>query len=371
MSNPSLVLPAYGDACLTSVIPTLLGAASRTTAEEMTWIPGTLDLKLPTVLLVLDGLGWNQLEARRQLAPTMASMSSTRITSTAPSTTATALTSITTGLTPGEHGIVGYRMHMGDSVMNTLRWGNETGDCRRKFPPHIVQSCPPFMGMRVPVVSRAEFESTGFTEAHLRGVQHEGWRAASSIPLIIGDLLRRGETFVYAYYDGVDKIAHERGFGDFYDAELRVTDELVAQVISAMPNGTQLVVTADHGQVHVGGDTIILDPSLAAMFVVQSGEGRFRWLHAARGARASLEEQCRDLYGDVAWVVSRQQVLDEKWFGSRVTTDTERRLGDVALVARGPVSFEDPADSGPFELVCRHGSLTPDEMYVPFLVAQR
>ena len=43
---------------------------------------------------------------------------------------------------------------------------------------------------------------------------------------------------------------------------------------------------------------------------------------------------------------------------------------NVALVARDAVSFEDPADSGPFALVCRHGSLTADEMYVPFLVSQ-
>ncbi|MEY4228061.1 MAG: hypothetical protein RLZ84_653, partial [Actinomycetota bacterium] len=48
----------------------------------------------------------------------------------------------------------------------------------------------------------------------------------------------------------------------------------------------------------------------------------------------------------------------------------ERRLGDVALVASSAVSFEDPADSGPFDLVCRHGSLTADEMYVPFLAAE-
>ena len=43
------------------------------------------------------------------------------------------------------------------------------------------------------------------------------------------------------------------------------------------------------------------------------------------------------------------------------------RLGDVALVARAPVSFHDPADSGPFELVCRHGSLTSAEVLVPLL----
>jgi hypothetical protein len=31
------------------------------------------------------------------------------------------------------------------------------------------------------------------------------------------------------------------------------------------------------------------------------------------------------------------------------------------------VSFEDPADGGAFQLVCRHGSLTEAEMRVPLL----
>lgn len=46
------------------------------------------------------------------------------------------------------------------------------------------------------------------------------------------------------------------------------------------------------------------------------------------------------------------------------------RLGDVALVPREPVAFVDPADSGPYELIGRHGSLTAEEMLVP-LIASR
>jgi hypothetical protein len=42
-------------------------------------------------------------------------------------------------------------------------------------------------------------------------------------------------------------------------------------------------------------------------------------------------------------------------------------MGDVALVAHGSVSFDEPLDSGAFDLVCRHGSLTEDEMLVPLL----
>jgi hypothetical protein len=70
-------------------------------------------------------------------------------------------------------------------------------------------------------------------------------------------------------------------------------------------------------------------------------------------------------------VVSREQTVDEGWFGSKVLPDALERLGDVALVAREPVAFDDPADSGPYDLISRHGSVTEDEMLVPLLVARR
>jgi len=181
-------------------------------------MPGVVQGAERIVLLLLDGLGWNQFQSHASLMPTLSQFDGSHITTVAPSTTATALTSLVTGLSPGEHGILGYRMDMGDTVMNVLRWGDDQGDLRRRYPPEIVQTCPPFLGSSVPVISKAELEGSGFTNAHLSGVKAMGWRAASSIPLIVRDALAAGENFVYAYYDGVDKIAHERGFGDYYDA---------------------------------------------------------------------------------------------------------------------------------------------------------
>ena len=66
-------------------------------------------------------------------------------------------------------------------------------------------------------------------------------------------------------------------------------------------------------------------------------------------------------------MVPVEQVVDEGWFGPRVTSAARARLGDVALVAREPVGFDDPADTGAIVLRCRHGSLTAAEVLVPLL----
>ena len=75
-------------------------------------------------------------------------------------------------------------------------------------------------------------------------------------------------------------------------------------------------------------------------------------------------------HSDVDWVVSKEQTLDEGWFGPKVLPAALDRLGDVALVAREPIAFEDVADTGPFVLQGRHGSMTSAEVMVPLLIAR-
>ncbi|MBI4935069.1 MAG: alkaline phosphatase family protein [Actinobacteria bacterium] len=348
------------------IVPALLAPRGATAPG---WMPAAASTATQVVLLVVDGLGWEQLRERTHLAPTLAAMSGGPITSVAPSTTSTALTSITTGLTPGEHGIVGYRMDIAGDVINMLRWWGTHGDARRQVEPRATQPFSPFLGESVPVVSKAELEGSAFTEAHLRGARPMGYRAASSLPVIVGELLRAGDRFVYAYYDGIDKIAHERGFGAFYDAELRTVDRLVHDIVDQLPAGAALLVTADHGQVDVGERIVAPHPDVMSLVRHQSGEGRFRWLHAKPGAAADLLAASRQHHADTSWVHSRAELIESGWFGPVVSPPVAARYGDVALVPHAPISFHDPADSGPFPLVCRHGSLTSAEMRVPLLVA--
>ena len=55
------------------------------------------------------------------------------------------------------------------------------------------------------------------------------------------------------------------------------------------------------------------------------------------------------------------------WFGGPLSDAGRSRLGDVAVIAHQPVAVADPTDPGELTLRCRHGSVTPAEMYVPLL----
>ncbi len=252
-------------------------------------------------------------------------------------------------------------------MLNVLRWRTPSGDARQTVEPAAFQVEPVFGGAGAAVVTRAEFESTGFTLAHLAGTRQFGWRVPSTLPVEVGRLLRAGERFVYAYYDGIDKVAHEHGFGPYFDAELRAVDRLVADVAGELTPGTALVVTADHGQVQVDARSLAIPADVMAHTALVSGEGRFRWLHARPGCHDRLAASAAQAFGDVAWVHTVDELEEGGWFGGRLTDAARGRLGDVAVIAQQLVAFTDPADPGELALRCRHGSVTPEEMFVPLL----
>jgi predicted AlkP superfamily pyrophosphatase or phosphodiesterase len=362
-ANGEYVIPDYGGACITNVVPALLEWA-----VPPPWLPPAAHAADQVVLLVLDGLGWLQMQEHRDDLPVLSSLAGGPITTVAPSTTAAALTSIATGLTPGEHGVVGYRVFLEDDVVNMLRWSMDRGDARVLHPPAVVQPHEAFCGQRPPIVTKAEFSTTGFTQAHLAGARFHGYRVISTMVATVTQLVEAGEPFVYAYYEGVDKVSHEYGLGRFFRAELRSVDQWVGWLLEELPAGTALVITADHGQVETGNKIIEPHPSVLAATSVQSGEGRFRWFHARPGRVGALYDAARTHHDGHAWIRTRDEVLAEGWFGPKVRDELVARLGDVCLVAKGELAFNDPADTGPFKLIGRHGSLTAAEMLVPLLV---
>jgi len=357
------VLPAYDGAWIGAVVPALLDRAD----DAGGLLPAEARDADGVVLLSIDGLGWEMLRAHADLMPTLAGMAGTPITTVAPSTTSAALTSITTGATPAQHGILGYRIRVGGEVLNVLRWqaGEDTPD------PERVQPQLPFHGHPIPTVTKQEFRKSAFSKAHLRGGVFTGWRTNSTMVEHCRQLMMAGHSLVYAYTDGVDKVSHEYGLNDgFLLAELRATEDLVVRLLEALPSSSCLVVIADHGQVQIEpeGHRSLVD--LERLVAVTAGEGRLRTLWARPGASKDLLEMARELHGEVAWVRSRDEAFAEGWFGQGASAEVRGRVGDVILAAREPVIFVDRAMPKEVQMRSHHGSLTAAEMMVPLLAAR-
>ena len=356
------VRPVYDGAGVAGLVPALLGVAPAD------WLPACIEGATTIVLLAIDGLGWGAITDGPAELEELRGLEGGPVPTVVPSTTATALTSLTTGLGPGVHGVIGFRVRIDGSVLNVLTWQSES---RRAPDAMEVQRHAPFLGREVDIVTKAEFRNTSFTDVHLRGARFHGWPALSSLVELCRRLAEQKAPFVYGYYPGVDTVAHAHGLHDgFYAAELRAADRLVGDLLDALPPECALVVTSDHGQVHVGADGWLPLSPIIELVDACSGDGRFRYLHARRGAAPELLAAARSEFDDHAWVLSRDELIDEGWFGPEVSAGTKRRIGDVVLAAKGTVAFVDPALEREARLVSAHGSLTPDEMLVPMLAGR-
>jgi type I phosphodiesterase/nucleotide pyrophosphatase len=355
------VRPDYLGASVHRIIPALLGDADRS------WLPEEARRSNTAVVLLLDGLGWNLLNAHRDLLPEMTSLEGGVIKTVVPSTTPTVLASISTGLAPIEHGLLGFRMRWKHGVLNVLRWQMENGDAPPD--PMKVQPHPAFGGRSVAVVTKSEFRDGGFSRAHLAGAHFEGWVTISMLIERCRRLIQGGREIVFAYYAGIDMIAHLRGLQEsFFTAELSFADWLVGALRDVLPKNCALIVTSDHGQVPLTRDSWIPVDHLEEMIELQAGDARMRHLFAREGAAHALLDAARASLDKHAWVYSREEALDEELFGPvRPSESVEARIGHVILAAREPVGFIDPALPQEVRLRSGHGSLTADEMLVPLL----
>ena len=161
-------------------------------------------------------------------------------------------------------------------------------------------------------------------------------------------------------------VAHEHAFGEHYEAELRACDRLMADLLEALPRGSAVVATSDHGLVDCSEGLVKIDRSVLECSQAESGEARFRWLHARPGRSGDLYEAAADAHSHQAWVHTAAEIVERGWLGPRVTDAARSRLGDVALVARDAWAFSHPDDGAP-RIIGRHGSLTEEEMLVPLL----
>lgn len=355
------VVPDYAGDWLGALLPTLL--AGRAPGGAPAWVARARQ----HVVLLIDGLGWEQYRRFGDALPALAPFTASPITAVVPSTTATALPSLATGVPPATHGMLGDKMRVGGRVLNVLRWTVPSG---APPDPAEVQPVQPFPGGRVAVVSGEAFIGSGFSAAHLRGAPYDGYAAPDQLVARVLDRVRAGTPLVYAYFPDLDRTAHERGFEhDAFGAALAMADAIVGALHAALPSDVALLVTADHGHVTTDpAERVDLAP-LGPMVSAMAGSARFRYLHARPGAVGDLRAAATELVGDRAWVLDRAGLLAAGWLGPAMRPVVAGRLGDVILAARGTATMVDPADLRQAALVTMHGSVTAAEVMIPLLAA--
>ncbi|WP_110205414.1 alkaline phosphatase family protein [Nocardioides daejeonensis] len=370
MTSP-LIEPAYGDRSLSDVVPGIavaLGAAASSASGL------TLPDAQGYVVFLVDGMGEMLLRRYAHAAPFLSSLTGAHGTAGVPSTTATSLTSLATGLTPGEHGLVGYtaRIPGTDRLLNHLSWDH--GVDPLEWQPHETAfSRLASAGVHVTNVNRREFDGSGLTVAGQRGARFVGANKTGERIAEVVAAAGRAPSLTYVYEGDLDWTGHRHGVASSaWLQQLATVDHMCEQLRESLPSSVRLVVVADHGMIDSPKERRIElddDAELRAGVALLGGEARFRHLYLHPGAEADVVATWRERLGERATVLTRGEAIARGWFGP-VEGRVAPRLGDVMVACHDDTAIVSTSRF-PLEnrLVGLHGSLTEDEMRIPILLA--
>lgn len=368
-----LTEPAYGDRSLADVVPSVARALGVPLADHPT------GLELPSapsyVVFLVDGLGAELLARHAHAAPYLASLVEGSVTGTAgvPSTTATSLTSLGTGLPPGAHGLVGYtaRIPGTNRLINHLGWDKHVDPL--EWQPHPTAfGRLARAGVHVTSVNKRDFDGSGLTVASQRGATYVGAdRVGERIAAVVAASAHT-PSLTYVYDSDLDWTGHKFGVASSqWLQQLAMVDAEAEQLREALSPSTRLLVVADHGMIDSPTQARVDVDAVDGMrdgVALLGGEARFRHVYCSAGAVADVVATWREVLGPRATVLAREDAVARGWFGA-VHPGVLPRLGDVMVACHDDTAVMSSRDFA-YEttLVGLHGSLTSAEMSIPILL---
>lgn len=345
----------------------------------------TNSLSLPpaakAVVVLADGLGVSALRARAGHARFIASRltRASIIDGVFPATTAAGIATLTTGVPPGQHGLVGYQVldAARDRIVNQLTGWDEGMQPATWQRAATVFERATDAGIPSFAIGPKRFTASGFTQAVLRGAAYVPAESIADRFAAARRILDTEATaLIYLYVSELDVAAHAHGWeSDRWLAELERLDSELSHFGAELRADEGLLLTADHGVIDVPRTKQVLFdtvPELVDGVRHIGGDPRCVQLYLEPGQEAvtsdTLAAAWRAVEGERAWVFTRTEAVAAGILGE-VADEVLPRIGDVIVAARKGIAYYDSREpnQSPRKMIGQHGSLTDEELRVPLI----
>ena len=327
------------------------------------------------VLILIDGMGQDAIDKYGDQFPIFDELKQVnKLYTNFPSTTATSLSTLGTGVLPGVHGMLGYTVRVPRSdnrLLNALKWDERVDPVMWQKVPTLFERAV-LAGVSVTHVAAKRYEGSGFTQAALRGAKYVGANGVDEMATAVSAALKPQPSFVYTYLNTLDSAGHSDGVGsDKWLNALQQVSEFITKVKQLAPAGTRIWVTSDHGMVNSTEQVILgQDNKLLENVTLIGGEPRARHIYIKEGAASETIAQWQEFFGTKAKVLSKESAIKDGLFGPVVTEDSHDRLGDLIAIANNDLILVDPARvREESSMVGHHGGVTDIEVEIPLLLA--
>ncbi|NPV84545.1 MAG: alkaline phosphatase family protein [Anaerolineae bacterium] len=355
-------------------------------------------------LVVVDGLGYDLLQRFRQArawgligAAEKERMFSRALifplTSIVPSTTANALTTLWTGASPAEHGIIGYELWLKEYGIVTnminfspasfstydggLQRGGFSADTFLSVPTLGAYLCK--QDIQVNAFQHISIAYSTLSKMCMPNVNMTAYRTLGDLWAILNQWMlvsKNSPTYNYVYWGELDTLIHLYGPDDERIlVELSNFFAYLSHLIGKLEENsfgrTLLLLTADHGAVETLPNPqfdLKNYPLLSScLTILPTGESRLPFLYVKPGCEDRLISYVQETWGKQFDFVRAEQVVASGLLGEGIThPNLLDRLGDWLLFPReNAYWWWWPHKEN--KLRGRHGGLHPSEMVVPLV----
>ncbi|WP_332899344.1 alkaline phosphatase family protein [Haladaptatus sp. CMSO5] len=399
------LFPDYADYSFANVPNTILSlfdAPTHRTLPNDVFAGVETDVENVVVVLV-DGFGYEQWARDQHKHGFLDSLTEqgtvTPLTSTYPSETSAAITTVSTGTQPVEHGLLGWFQYYEElsEVLLTLPFSTLDGEyAPEKFdgldgrflfspPEQTVYERAREVGVTPTVVMPERISRSEHSKLAMAGADVSGYGDLAHMGRLVRKTLESaaGPSYTYAYVPHVDGVSHQHGTKspEYEKMVSKVTGhiqrELVERVAPEVAANTLLVVTADHGHLDTDPETNVDLDTIDGLGehlkrgpdgepIPAVGSGRNLQFHVRERHVESLRELLEAKLDMLTF--DREEYTARGLFGDRdPSAHFEAHAPDLVAVPRNKLVWY---DDGELDQIGSHGGLTPDEMLCPFAICR-
>ena len=338
------------------------------------------------VLLVVDGLGHDFL-VNRGAGSSLHEHLRARLTSVFPSTTASAVTCLLTGLPAQQHGLTGWHIYFKElgGIASILpfepRHGGSAYSKAGIAAADLLAGTPIFDRLAVAshAVAPANLIASDFNTFYTGRARRWPYTSLESCFGAIADSIaaQGGRSFTHAYYPVLDATAHAFGCRSReLDARFARLDLAFAAFLKKIAGSdTAVIVCADHGFIDSPPERLIeleQHPELGGMLTLPlCGERRVAYCYLRPGTEQEFVDYVATEFSGRALCVPSAELLAQSWFGlGTAHPRLSDRIGDYVLLMQENWTIKDwVLGEQRHAMIGVHGGTSAAEMYVPLIVA--
>jgi len=324
------------------------------------------------LVIMVDGLGWHNLNDHLGHAPFLRRyvQKSSKGYCGFPSTTAASIVSFATGVTPSQHGFIGYRIfdRAKNQSVNLL-----TGLDESSVDAYIHVESEFAKHQQAIVISRSEYEHSGFSAATFPGAKFIGENSLDArFAKAIDELNSGSGKLIYLYVPELDQTAHRFGSRSMKWIEwLELLDALTKNLVESCSKGRGIILTADHGVIDVPArNHIYLDDCADLNDVLDvGGDPRASFIYFPGNTDLVAKQSAlSDWIGELGHVLNISELLDSGLYSEAVLKHTEILPDLVVLPKNGTASYDRRfAKPASLHMIGQHGGITEQEIAIPVL----